>query len=353
MSLEKFTNNAIATLGSSVAPTSTTITLSAGSGALFPALTAGQYFTGTMFAAGSSTGTPNEIVKVTGRIGDTLTVVRGQEGTSASSWGVGDTFANFPTAAFLSSIVLSGDIQSQPGNSAVDTGAANQGIIVLNPAITSLSQILFAPIRVYKVSAANNASYSLIVNGLSPQLVTLNGQPLASGQLVGNQVFEVVWDGTNFDLMSNPSQIQNNQLANMPAQTVKANTSLSGAAPSDVSISSLAGLIGIGTGLLSTNGYFQVPIIIGGVSKTAIVQWGKTANINSESSVSVTFPIAFPNACLNAGATIVIPSASNFYDQGAQIVGTPGTTGMTVFLQQYDGSGHNYPVSISWFVIGY
>jgi hypothetical protein len=351
MSLEKFTNNAITTLGSAVAPTSTSITLSSGSGALFPSLAAGQYFTGTMFAAGSSTGTPNEIVKVTARIGDTLTVVRGQEGTSASSWGVGDTFANFPTAAFLNGVVLSGDVQIQSGNSALDTGAANQGIIVLDPAVTNLSQILLAPIRVKKVASANTGAYTLIVNGLTAKPVTINGQSLAAGQLVASQVFEVVWDGTNFELISTPAQIQNSQLANMPAQTVKANPGLSGDSPSDVLISDLASLIGFGTGVLAEKGYFTLPIFISGEEKIVYVQWGKSAGRSTEGDVTTSFQIPFPTACLGAVATAIsnVPNDTS-NDLWAKIY-TFDQNSVTVNYQA--SSGGNPAYGAYWIAIGY
>jgi len=55
-------------------------------------LTGSQYFIGTLNDA--ATGLVREIVKVTAISGDSLTVVRGQEGTTAVSWLSGDYFAN-------------------------------------------------------------------------------------------------------------------------------------------------------------------------------------------------------------------------------------------------------------------
>ena len=48
--------------------------------------------------------------------------------------------------------------------------------------------------------------------------------------------------------------------------------------------------------VLSTNGYVTLP---GGV----IIQWGLTGVIPDDSTLTVTFPIPFPNACLNVNAT--------------------------------------------------
>lgn len=328
MSLEKFTNNAITTLGSAVAPTDTSITLSTGSGALFPSLAAGQYFTGTMFAAGSSAGTPNEIVKVTARVGDTLTVVRGQQGTSASSWSVGDTFTNFPTAEFLNGIVLSGDVQIQSGNSAIDTGAANQGIIVLSPAVTNLSQILLAPIRVKKMASANNSTYTLIVNGLTAKSVTINGQPMAAGQLLGSQVFEVVWDGTNFELLSSPSKIQNNQLAIMPANTIKANLTGSGSTPNDTTLAALQAALGVNTYDFASKGHYQFP-------DGFTIQWGP-CSATGESATTVTFDIPFPTACVAAVASAFNTGESSENDFWIQVVSLGATTAR-LFFNSSDG----------------
>jgi len=94
---------------------------------------------------------------------------------------------------------------------------------------------------------------------------------------------------------------------------------------------------------LGSSGYQKLP---GGL----ILQWGKTSNFSSETSQSVTFPIAFPNACLNAGTTLIIPAATSSYDQFSQVVGTPSTTGMSIMCQQV--TNYTYPVSAFWFALG-
>lgn len=92
-----FKNNATGTLATSINSSATTIVLSSTQGAFFPALTAGQYFYGTLF----NTAGNYEIVKVTARAGDNLTVIRGQEGTTAIGFSAGDGFAQRLTAASL------------------------------------------------------------------------------------------------------------------------------------------------------------------------------------------------------------------------------------------------------------
>jgi hypothetical protein len=85
----KFTNFARATLAIGAASGDTSISLASGKGALFPVLTAGQYFYLTLENAAMT----REIVKVTARVTDVLTVVRAQDGTAAATWNAGDVAA--------------------------------------------------------------------------------------------------------------------------------------------------------------------------------------------------------------------------------------------------------------------
>ena len=96
----KFTNNASSTLASSINSTTTTITLAAAGGALFPSLGAGDYFYATLVDSSNNL----EIVRVDARAGDVLTVVRGQDGTTAQSFVGGDKFELRPVAAALLAI---------------------------------------------------------------------------------------------------------------------------------------------------------------------------------------------------------------------------------------------------------
>ena len=82
----KFSNNASATLASAIVSGSTTIALASGQGALFPTLTGSAFFYTTLVDSSNNI----EIVKVTARTGDSLTVTRAQGGTSARSFSAGD-----------------------------------------------------------------------------------------------------------------------------------------------------------------------------------------------------------------------------------------------------------------------
>jgi hypothetical protein len=75
----KLTNNATALVPLSVSSTQTSLTVTTGKGSLFPILGSGDYFYATLMDVSSNF----EIVKVTARTDDTMTIVRGQENTLA------------------------------------------------------------------------------------------------------------------------------------------------------------------------------------------------------------------------------------------------------------------------------
>lgn len=93
----QWSNNASGALASSISSSSTTIVLAAGQGVEFPTPGGGNYF----YATFTDTSNNLEVVKVTARVVDTLTVVRGQDGTAARSYAAGDLVELRPTAAAL------------------------------------------------------------------------------------------------------------------------------------------------------------------------------------------------------------------------------------------------------------
>jgi len=82
----KLSNNAFATLAAGINSSVTSITVTSGQGARFPSLTASDYFYATLIDTSNNL----EIVKCTARSTDVLTVVRGQESTTARAYSTGD-----------------------------------------------------------------------------------------------------------------------------------------------------------------------------------------------------------------------------------------------------------------------
>lgn len=95
-----FTNFAATTLSAPVGPSDLTGTVADGSGLPSPA--GDDFF--MLVLATAVTEASREIVKVTGRSGNTLTWVRAQEGTSAQSWASGDKAELRETASILNSL---------------------------------------------------------------------------------------------------------------------------------------------------------------------------------------------------------------------------------------------------------
>ena len=111
----KWANNATTTIASGITSGDTTITVAGASGSLFPAAGSGDYFYATL----NNSNNDIEIVKVTSRSGDVMTVVRGQDGTTAAAWVGGDKFELRPTAAGLTA--------AAEGENIVDLAVAQGG----------------------------------------------------------------------------------------------------------------------------------------------------------------------------------------------------------------------------------
>ena len=93
----KFTNNAKTTLASGITSSATSATVTDGS--VFPSLSSGEHFYCTF-----DDGTNNEIVKVTARSGNTLTIVRAADNTTARAFSSGNQAELRATAALLTDI---------------------------------------------------------------------------------------------------------------------------------------------------------------------------------------------------------------------------------------------------------
>jgi len=132
----KLANNAVSRLAASVSNSDITFALSPGSGALFPSLSAGDWFPLTLTDAAGN----QEITKVTARSSDTLTVERAQEGTAARAFGANTrvefrmtkaAYEEFQTA-IANRLPLSG-------------GQINGDLILSRPATPATGALWFGP----------------------------------------------------------------------------------------------------------------------------------------------------------------------------------------------------------------
>jgi len=110
----KFVNNFQTTLASAISAAATSITIASGDGARLGTLGSDVYYL-TIYSDVSAT--VKEIVKVTARSTDTLTVVRAQDGTTAQAWSAGAFME-----ARLPKVVLEAFSQATAGVVAVADG---------------------------------------------------------------------------------------------------------------------------------------------------------------------------------------------------------------------------------------
>ena len=123
MSVYQFSNFGQTTLANGLTASSTLGTLALGTGGLMPSLSSGQIFAAILTDA--ATKTINEVVYVTNISGDLVTMERGQEGTSATTWASGDYFAMKITAGTMASVRQSG--QSVPRVLQSSSGSISAG----------------------------------------------------------------------------------------------------------------------------------------------------------------------------------------------------------------------------------
>ena len=116
-------NNAYSTLSAGITSGATSITLSAGTGSRFPTVGASDYFFATLIDSSNNL----EIVKVTARSSDTLTVVRGQDGTTARAYTAGDRIELRVVAALLEAVRDS----IAPADNTVSTAKIVDGAVTL------------------------------------------------------------------------------------------------------------------------------------------------------------------------------------------------------------------------------
>ena len=94
------------------------------------------------------------------------------------------------------------------------------------------------------------------------------------------------------------------------------------------------------TASLNSNGYQKLP-------SGLIMQWGYSS-IPGSTSLTVTLPISFPNACLNVSVSKHATSGSVLTDGELPCVSTPSKTTIV-----FDNSLGTHTTPIYWFAVGY
>lgn len=127
-----FGNNVVSALAENVTSIQTTLTVMPEQGAMFAKLLTTDMENGSnpqsIYAILTLTNTGqtvNEICHLTAVTGDVLTVVRGQEGTTARGWSLNDVVANFATRGSENGFVQAEQLQTGQYTAAVAGGSEN------------------------------------------------------------------------------------------------------------------------------------------------------------------------------------------------------------------------------------
>lgn len=335
-----FSNDASTTLQSGIGAGATTATLAAGTGALFPNPTTGEAYFTTLLDA--STQQTKEIVLVTARAGDTITIVRGQQGTTPRAWNAGDLAAQLVTAGDSRQMVQPDQLQSAAYSACVAAGTVNSLTATLTSGLTTLPNLMMF---IVEAAGANTGPVTLTLTLGATLLPAFNvlkfgGSALNAGDIpAAGFPIELVWvAGLNAYVMTNPASGTAGSVAGgaanqMLKQTAPGTTGfvaaptiagqvlafvggvIAWAAAAVTSFNGRAGAVvpqagdytSAQVGAVPTTS-FQAPFLSlanpgyqafpGPGPGNGLYLQGGTRSISPNTATAVTFPHAFPNACL-------------------------------------------------------
>lgn len=362
-----FSNDSLSSLADAVGAADTSIRLVSGGGAQFPDPGPNEYFVAQFLDA--ATGERFEIVHVTARTGDVLTVLRAQEGTSAQNWLIGDAFAATVTAGVLQGMLQEGDGQIQSGNYAQDVGTANAYFAPLSPGLNEPA--IGMPVRV-KIANANTGPATLNMGSGVRPVVTAAGTPLPAYTLRAGRVYEFIYDGVNYQLTSQSWPVSNYALDPMSEPGFLGRFDAGAGVVQYLTPALAAGLLpeftqlakglvpAFGSGgndrVLTPAGWGSFVETTTTVSGSSVkiggkihLQTGWALGMGPDTSRVVLFPQAFANAPqyygiwgLNRG--VYIPTE----DFVGEVEGTPSTTQMTVICNRVTGAPTG---NLNWFAL--
>lgn len=327
-------NLAKSNLAANLSSGGTTLSVTPGQGALFPNPGANQFFALTLKDA--ATGTFTEIVYVTARSGDTFTIVRAQEGTSARAWVSGDQANNLFTAGSFSNLVQLIALQQQSGNYASASLGNNNVTVTLSTVPAAYTAGL--TVRFKKNGNSNTTTATLNVNGLgAAPIVHQDLTATVAGDLPANGVFTVVYDATstNFVLQGASAGVSLTQLqqqsGNFGADTSgTANALVVTLSPAPANLAAMqdapirirkSALASTGTSSLALNGFSVTPIV-----------WGDGSSIGAgDLPANSTLEVAYDGTnFVMLSVPFVPPMFSDVQQQLGNYAQSSGTTALTV-----------------------
>lgn len=152
------------------------------------------YQGGAWSAVASGSTQPNASTTVAGKV-EEATQAENDAGTAAGA----------SADLFATPAVSAATIQKGAWLYAADAGSTDAYAITLAPAVTAYTTGM---VVYFKANTANTAAATLNVNSLGAKTIKKNNdQDLATGDIEASQLCEVIYDGTNFQLLSDSNPI--------------------------------------------------------------------------------------------------------------------------------------------------
>jgi hypothetical protein len=270
------------------------------------------------------------------------------------------------TATLLTNLTTAIGVAARQNPVLADTGAANAYIVANLSAFTAYPTVSGLVIDV-SIANANTGASTLNVDGLGAKpILGLGLQPLQGGELIVKGVASLLYvvattvNGGNgaWILMECAGGAQQIAPATQSQHAVQMGQVTNQASP--LQLATLAATlsnqaVNLGqfvTGSVAGNSYLTIPMIVGGVKRTLILQWMRnitgTANGSGQATITVAFPIAFPTAVL--GYSYVPNNESSSVTPQRIVAQGPSTVGQLVNIDGVSASG---PCAVSGFAIGW
>lgn len=197
----KMSNNGEARLASPIDTDDTTLYLQAGQGALFRPLAAGEWAPLTIIDSAGNF----EIVKATALAGDTFTIERHQEGTTARAFSAGDRVQNRLTAAVLDELksAMSGipsAMQNQLYTAFASDGSAPNFTLTPAPALTAYGAGQRFRVKFHAAGAGDDTLNVSNLGAKSIKQYDSTGVKVPA-VIAADQLTDVEYDGDDFVIL--------------------------------------------------------------------------------------------------------------------------------------------------------
>ena len=215
-------NNAVSTITTAISASDVGLAVAAGTGSLFPTLGASDYFYATLVSSGGT----YEIVKVTARAGDSMAIVRAQEGTTAQSFASGSRIEVRVTAASITDMVDEHDQASEISFTPVGTISSTN---VQNAIAEVSADVTAAAAALAASTGASLVGYTAGFTGATGQTVQTKLE-----QYVSVKDFGAVGDGVTDDTAAIQAAVNTGMPLNWGNGTYRITSAVTATATDDV-----------------------------------------------------------------------------------------------------------------------